>query len=201
MRNGLDLWFSVWAVRCLEFQIGRQGRSPVQLTSSWSEDLETRRIFLRASDEWIYKWKTIRHLRWKQCDQIWQFLQIRATKYPNIWQLFGQLWKMAIIKWNCCGYILGTFLWENWATWYSKIWSHWKALGDQTWMLIAGMFLLSTFGSKILARLPISFPFPFIFVFFKQSIIFCSDLILKNVHLVLSTRIRPLNLLFTSLPS
>ena len=93
MRNGLDLWFSVWAVRCLEFQIGRQGRSPVQLTSSWSEDLETRRIFLRASDEWIYKWKTIRHLRWKQCDQIWQFLQIRATKIPKYLATFWAIVK------------------------------------------------------------------------------------------------------------
>ena len=50
----------------------------------------------------------------QQCDQIRRFLELIDNKFyykcsPNVWWLFGQLWKPSHFKSNCWGYFLGNF--------------------------------------------------------------------------------------------
>ena len=64
-----------------------------------------------------------------QCDQIWLFFKGLINKYPTrVAQIFAKfvdsLEKHPYLILNYFGYFYGNFG-ENWATFYSNIWSHW----------------------------------------------------------------------------
>ena len=60
--------------------------------------------------------------------QDWAILKDLDSKFsykrsPNIVELVGLVWKMAVLSKNWCDYYLGNFL-ENWATLCFSLWSH-----------------------------------------------------------------------------
>ena len=55
-------------------------------------------------------------LGFEQCDQIGQFLIVLGENFsyrssPNVWLIFGLLWKQPFLCVNCCGHFLGN-LWN-----------------------------------------------------------------------------------------
>ena len=63
-----------------------------------------------------------------QCDQIGRFLKVLGNRLsckisPNDWKVFGLFWKTSLLLKTALPTFLGNF-WKNFATFFSKIWSH-----------------------------------------------------------------------------
>ena len=86
------------------------------------------KMFVKLGDHYLV-------FPYSQCDQIWLFWKYLENKFTQkVVQTLGNFLcflKALIQSKNCCVALLGNF-WNNWATLYFNIWSHWRARGKSS---------------------------------------------------------------------
>ena len=95
-----------------------------------------------------------------QCDQIGRFLKVLGNRLsckisPNDWKVFGLFWKTSLLLKTALPTFLGNF-WKNFATFFSKIWSHCSILpkaekprNNKVWAIYYCNSLLNIFDWSI----------------------------------------------------